>query len=608
MRTRRSFPHSSARWHAARRSGAQLGLITLGLIPVALLASFLPSAVHAERDVDGIEELLPHQETQAEWDVWRGREAELDALHHMRVADPPPLGPVRNCAEWEPLTGVLIRYPLGLPYELLRDMDDELTLHVVVSSGNLTAATNNLTANGVDMAKVEFLVKPNDSIWTRDYGPWFVFDGNEQLTIIDHVYNRPARPNDDLIPIYFGEQQGIPVIHHDMWHTGGNYMTDGAHISGSTRLVYNEAASANGMTSAQVDQLMLDYYGVETYTVLDYIESGGIHHIDTWGKFLDEETVLIKDVWPTHGTYANLNQRAALLASLPSSTGRNYQVYRVYCYNIGSNQPASYTNSLLANDRVYVPLFGNATYDADALDVYRQAMPGYDVRGYVYGGWLTDDALHCRAKGVMDRGMLRVEHTPVRDPQEGSVVIQAKIVPHSGEALTVTDVHYRQDGGAWNVLAMAPAGGDVYEAVIPAPGSLGDTDYYVQAEDGSGRREGMPRVEPAAWYTFPQSPASAGVGELPNAIASIRPSRPNPFRDETIFSFTLAYPDQVELAVFDTQGRLVRSLLVGQVSAGPHEVHWDGRDDAGRTLPAGVYRYRLRAAGLQYSRPVQLLK
>lgn len=586
----------------------------LRLACTILAGSILPSltapSARAERDVDGIEELLPHHETQAEREAWRGREAELEAIRALRAADPPPLAPVRNCAEWEPLSGVMVRYPLGVPYTLLRDLDDDLTLHVVVSSANQTAAVANLTSNGVDMDKVELLVRPNDSIWTRDYGPWFVFDGNEQFAIVDHVYNRPMRPNDDQIPIHFGDQQGIPVVHHDMWHTGGNYMTDGAHISSSTRLVYNEAAANNGMTPAQVDQLMHDYYGVETYSVMEYIEPVGIHHIDTWAKFLDEETVLVKDVWPTHGTYANLNQRAALLASLPSSTGRNYQVHRIYCYNIGGGQPASYTNSLLANDRVYVPLFGNSTYDDDALAIYEQAMPGYDVRGYTYSGWLTDDALHCRTKEVSDRGMLRVEHIPVREPQESPVLITADIVPHSGQPITAAELHYRHNGGSWTVLAMTPSEDDAYVSTIPAPAVAGPTDYYVHAEDGSGREEGMPRVEPGAWYTFQHSPAVSGIGDIAagNANLELRPGGPNPFQDETTFSFALAFPEHVELAVFDTQGRAVRHLIDEVRSGGDHEVRWDGRDDAGRPLPAGVYRYRLRAAGLQYSRPVHLLK
>jgi agmatine/peptidylarginine deiminase len=564
-------------------------------------------AALAEWDVDGIEQLLPQHETAEERLRWLGREDQMPRRD--KAADPAPLAPVRNCAEWEPATGVLIRYPLGLPYALLRDFDDDVTLHVVVSSGNYDAAVTNLTNNGVDMGNVEFLVKNSDSIWTRDYGPWFVFDGDDVLTIVDHVYNRPSRPNDNLIPIYFGEQQGIPVVSHDMWHTGGNYMTDGAHISSSTALVYNEAASENGMSPAEVDQLMLDYYGVEDYIVLDYIEGGGIHHIDTWAKFLDEETVLVKDVWSTHGTYNNLNQRAALLASLEASTGRNYQVYRVYCYNIGGGAPASYTNSLFLNNTIYVPTFGNATYDNDALAVYEEAAPGYSVQGYSYGGWLSDDALHCRAMGIMDRDMLRVAHVPVLEDQIGGVTVSAEIVDHSGEGLVSAEVLYRHGGGGWNALSMSNVGGDAYETTIPEPGSATTAEYYIHAVSLSGREEGMPRTEPAAWYSFSHEPAGSGIGDVAGTgDAILHGNFPNPARHETTFRFELLHPDHVELVVYDAQGRVVRRLIDEERPAGVTAVDWDGRDGSGRRLGSGVYHYRLRAAGLQYSRPLVLMK
>ncbi|MCB1150619.1 agmatine deiminase family protein, partial [bacterium] len=260
-------------------------LPALLLLALALASTALAGET-PRRDVDDLEDLLPRHETAAERLRWDGREDLMP--RRATLADPPPAGPVRNVAEWEPATGVLIRYPLGLPYGLLRDLDDDVTLHVVVSSTYQATAQSNLQANGVDMAKVQFLVRANDSIWTRDYGPWFVVDGNDQLTVVDHVYNRPWRPNDNLIPVYFAQQQGLPVVSHDMYHTGGNYMTDGAHLGMSTQLVYDEALSDNGMTPAQVDQLMADYYGLAAYEVLPYIESGGIHHIDTWAKFLDE--------------------------------------------------------------------------------------------------------------------------------------------------------------------------------------------------------------------------------------------------------------------------------------------------------------------------------
>lgn len=569
------------------------------------LLSVAAGSAHAEWDVDHIEKLLPRGETRAEH-AWR--EARIlagEPLHRSVVADPPPLAPIRGSAEWEPVTGVLVRYPLGLPYALLRDMDDDVTLHVIVSSSLLSTAQTNLSANGVDMSQVEFLVEPNNSIWTRDYGPWFIFDGNGDFHIVDHVYNRPQRPDDDLIPVAFGAQQSISVVRHDMWHTGGNYMTDGATLSSSTDLVYDEAAVANGMTPAEVDALMLDYYGVTGYRVVEDIEVGGIHHIDTWGKLLDEETVLVKEVWPGHYTYDDLEQRATLLASLQASTGRPYTVARVYCHDIGGNRPASYTNSLILNTNVYVPTFGSPANDAAALSAYESAMPGYIVRGYAYGGWLTDDALHCRAKGVMDGGMLHVAHVPVREPRIGEVTIEATIRDYSSSGIAAADLAYRQAGGAWQTIPMTTEGQSLYTGTIPVPASLTVTDYYVHAEDGEGRSSGMPRPEPVAWYSFTHGVTTVSVGETSGTLGDrLDATLVNPFRSRTTLSFELRSADRVELSVYDVRGRRVRMLVDDTLPEGRAEIVWDGRDAAGRDAAPGVYRMVLRTAGLVYAKPV----
>lgn len=59
------------------------------------------------------------------------------------------------------------------------------------------------------MAKVGFIHAPTNSIWVREYGPWFIFE-NDQLAIVDHIYNRP-RPLDDVIPEVIGTQWSLDV-------------------------------------------------------------------------------------------------------------------------------------------------------------------------------------------------------------------------------------------------------------------------------------------------------------------------------------------------------------------------------------------------------------
>ena len=177
----------------------------------------------------------------------------------------PPTGILRACAEWEPSTGVLIRWPLGIPVELVAEMSEDITIHTIVSSDSYkNQAISSYTYAGVNMSNAAFIIAPTNSFWTRDYGPWFVFDGNNDRVIIDNIYNRP-RPQDDSIPIVLGAEWGVDVYGSNLIHTGGNHMTDGWGRSFSTELVYDENPS---VSPAQVDSIMLEYTGNEFF-VLD---------------------------------------------------------------------------------------------------------------------------------------------------------------------------------------------------------------------------------------------------------------------------------------------------------------------------------------------------
>jgi len=83
---------------------------------------------------------------------------------------------------------------------------------------------------------------------------------------------------------------------------------------------------------------------------------------------------------------------------------------------------------------------------------------------------------------------------------------------------------------------------------------------------------------------------------------------PNPFNPETTISFTLAKQGLVEIDVYNIKGERVRGLVNGLVSAGNHQVIWDGADDMGRVAGSGMYFYRLKAGGVVATRKMLLLK
>ena len=73
-------------------------------------------------------------------------------------------------------------------------------------------------------------------------------------------------------------------------------------------------------------------------------------------------------------------------------------------------------------------------------------------------------------------------------------------------------------------------------------------------------------------------------------------SRPNPAHRSTSVHFELATDERLELTMFDLAGRQVRSLVQGTLTAGPHDVTWDGLDATGRPVSAGVYLARLKGS------------
>ena len=93
------------------------------------------------------------------------------------------------------------------------------------------------------------------------------------------------------------------------------------------------------------------------------------------------------------------------------------------------------------------------------------------------------------------------------------------------------------------------------------------------------------------------NPDLTGVPGDPAPVAlRLEQNLPNPFNPKTTIRFNLPSAGEAKLLVFDANGRRVATLVDGPQTAGPQEVVWEGRDDAGNTLATGMYFYRLQSA------------
>ena len=412
---------------------------------------------------------------------------------------PPPIGPVRMVGEFEPAQAVLIRYTFGIPYSLIREMAEDIEVVTLVSSNSQATTVLNLyTNNNINTANCSFLIAPSDSYWTRDYGPWFVFDGLNQPGIVDFPYNRP-RPNDNNVPPRVAQHLGINLFGMNVTHTGGNMMSDGLGMAASTELVYEE----NSQSNSQVNEKMLNYLGVNRYDVMDDPLGDYIKHVDCWGKYLAPDKILLGSVPANDSRYNDFEAVANYFATTNCSYGYPYKVYRVF--TPGGNPATPYTNSLILNNKVFVPLTGSQ-HDNAALAVYQQAMPGYEIVGVTYSGWLDTDALHCRTHEIADIGMLFIDHRPVYGEINNmdSVPVTAKILAHSGQELIADSVRlfYSVNGGEYYQTPLSLAIGNTYSAYIKNYDGNDTIRYFIAAADQSGRSMRHPYMAGLDPHTF----------------------------------------------------------------------------------------------------------
>jgi len=98
------------------------------------------------------------------------------------------------------------------------------------------------------------------------------------------------------------------------------------------------------------------------------------------------------------------------------------------------------------------------------------------------------------------------------------------------------------------------------------------------------------------WSGYLVSNATSSIDPAPETPRLGMRAAPNPATKDVELSFDLAKRQSVVLAVFSVEGRRIRTLQRGTLTAGHHQLAWDGLDDRGQPVADGMYFARLEAA------------
>lgn len=247
---------------------------------------------------------------------------------------------------------------------------------------------------------------------------------------------------------------------------------------------------------------------------------------------------------------------------------------------------------------------------------------------YIDPVWLRDETLSADASSgvfsdtvAVDTSMPSFVRIEVRDGEgkemvfsnplyfvrdvPGAGVAAERVAARLGEARLFRAENFRLEGASLSELGPvlhlsgdeAPPGTG---RIVIDPGALGAPGNVV----GAATWNYLGGLLELTGFNGATSTIDVFWGPVGTPLAPSRPvglgldsGRPNPFGRGTAIDYTLPREGWVRLEVLDTAGRRVRVLSLEFQRAGSHRASWDGRDESGQDVAAGVYYIRLQHDG-----------
>lgn len=502
---------------------------------------------------------------------------------------------------------------------LINAIQQEVPVWIIVSDySDSNTVKSYMNYYGYQAKNCKFFQKYNDDFWVRDYGPIGFYHNNlADMGYIDlHYYSK--REYDDVVPQYFAQKMGVPLVKTALRMEGGNFMTDGfGQIFHSSRVPQANNIVYGWSSNKTADTLSNLFNATERHQMDQLSCDGGTGHIDIYLKLLDEQTFLIAD----YGSNITASDRAVVqdnlnyLQTLKSTYKRPFKIKKVHlpttnggsslssCYQL-DNDIRGYVNGLLVNKTFIMPTFhsstsGNAAPDELAVKKIQAYLPGYkivpiDARGLTTLG----GAIHCITIQVPADNPVRFWHPTVEGEQQSlpEYKIEADITNSSGIATALCK--WRLKGASsWNSEIMTKNGSTgLFETAISNAGFINtDTvEYYLEATSNNGKTMTKPITAPDGYYRF-YFDKLAGVEEVKDRT-HLYGAYPNPASTTVSLPFFTERASSVQMIITDIAGRVLQNIQEQTSAEGTYQITIPLED-----YSSGVYFYTLVVEGVKHS-------
>jgi len=338
------------------------------------------------------------------------------------VRTPPPApaqqGVLPLSGEYEKKSALLLSCKAAYMYgTVLVDIVKALHKRVLIiclvdSAWEQGAVQGGFRSAGIPDSAVQFSIIPMDTMWLRDYGPFFVrrADGTVMVVQAAYRYKRytetddehvtvEVRPKDEQVPSFVAAQMKLPVTKIPLDLAGGSLLSNGDGVGVFTyrELVRNK--QSRGYDVQKVFALLSEYFGFQRLLAVASLKGEPTGHADMFMMFLAPDVAVVSkcDAKTDPENARRLDAIANALANLETSRGP-LRVYRVPLPPPKGTHWRTFTNIIMANGVLLMPTFADLDpqMQTEAMETYSRLLPGWQIVGVRADPLLCGNGLlHC---------------------------------------------------------------------------------------------------------------------------------------------------------------------------------------------------------------------